>query len=141
MLTQLKRDDTLDTDSVMEARFAILESALHRLETVCDPDAIRRAAIRLSAILHDHYELEQDPQSFFSEVLEIATHRQMDILRLRQEHGPILDGLNSLGQAAGEAATSLRPRALKLIGRIREHEALEAQAYFDGLYNDLGGMG
>jgi len=141
MLMHLRRDDTLDTDSVTEARFAILETALHRLETVCDPDAIRRAAIRLSTILHDHYELEQDPHSFFSEIQDIATHRQLDILRLRQEHSPILESLNNLAQAAGETAATLRPRALRLIGRIREHEALEAQAYFDGLYSDLGGMG
>ncbi len=141
MLKSQIRDDTLNSDSIMESRFAILEAAIQRLETVCEADAIRRAAVRLATVLHAHYELEQDPSSFFSETQELGMYNQLDLIRLRDEHGPILQSLTELGQAAGESSNSLRPRALDIIARIRDHEAREAQAYFDGLYRDLGGQG
>ena len=125
MLKPLSRDDTLDTDALMEARYFILDAALQRLESVCDPDAIRRAAVRLSTVLHSHYELEQDPTSFFVETQELGIYHQLDLIRLRREHGPILLSLKELAQAAGETTTALRPRALRIIGQIRDHEARE----------------
>ena len=141
MLKPLRRDDTLNPDSIMEARFAILEAALHRLETVCEPGSIRRAAVRLATLLHTHYEFEEDPSNFFNETQGLGSYPHRELSCLRKEHGPILATLEELGQAAGLSSPELRSRALEIIAKIRDHEAREAQAYFEGLYTDLGGQG
>ena len=132
--------ESLLPDDFMQARYDVLESALLRLETVCDRNAIRHAANRLWSILEQHYAAEQEPSSIVTGIQEIAVHRQADILRLRQEHEEILDLITNLIQSDASDAL-LRAQALKLAGRVREHEAQEAQAYFDGLYTDLGGLG
>ena len=136
-----RRDTAFDIDSIMEARFTILEAALQRFETVCEPGAIRRAAVRLATILHAHYEFEEDPSTFFVEVQHLGTGPNQKLTLLRNEHGPILQALTELAQAAGLSAAELRPKVLQVIGQIRDHEAREAQAFFDGIYTDHGNQG
>ena len=128
-------------DNFMQARYDVLEAALKKLEIVCDPYSIRKTAHQLWSVLEKHYAEEEDPWSPVTGIREIAAHRQADLIRLRLEHQDILDQIAKLVQLEPSSTEMLRSQALQLIGRVRNHEAREAQAFFDGLYTDLGGLG
>lgn len=130
-------------DLVMEGRYSTLEYALFRLRAATSELAIQSCARTLYCVLKEHFALEEDSNAFFSNIQELAIHRQAQIMMLRKEHHQLLRWSNRIAEeeCGQNKQGELRADAERLIGAIRRHEALETQAYFDGLYGDLGGQG
>ena len=136
-------EETESGELVMEQRYSTLEYALFRLDIATSTMSIQSWAHTLYCVLKQHFALEDNSAAFFSSIQDLASNSQVRIWALRKEHPILLKRVNqlALGEIQAKTNSALRLYARELIGAIRQHEAVETQTYFEGLYNELGGQG